>query len=76
MKKLGLYLIIGGVGSIILNQFGYEFELLMWIDAWGNDVARLIRASAIILGIGIFVFSKDVVTDENEEEEDTELEEV
>jgi hypothetical protein len=50
VSKFGVYLIIGGIGSIILNQFGYEFRLLSWIDAWGPGVGWAIRGGLIALG--------------------------
>ena len=50
MKKIGTYLLLAGIGSILLNQFGYEFSLLMWIDNWGETVAWSIRGGAIAAG--------------------------
>lgn len=50
MKSIGLYLLIAGIGSIALNQFGYEFSLLMWIDNWGETVGWGIRGGAIVVG--------------------------
>jgi len=31
MAKLGFYLIVFGIGSIILNSIGYEFIILSWM---------------------------------------------
>jgi len=31
MQKIGIYLILFGIGSIILNSFGFEFKILMWL---------------------------------------------
>jgi len=50
MKIIGIYLLIGGIGSILLNQFGYEIVLQQWIDNWGETVGWAIRVSAIVLG--------------------------
>ena len=55
MKQIGIYLMIAGIGSIVLNQFGYEFSLLMWIDNWGESVAWAIRGGAIVVG-GVLFF--------------------
>jgi hypothetical protein len=55
MKQVGVYLLIAGIGSILLNQFGYEFSLLMWIDNWGEIVGWAIRGSAIVVGAILFV---------------------
>ncbi|MEL7310779.1 MAG: hypothetical protein AAFN07_04670 [Pseudomonadota bacterium] len=59
MKTIGLYLMIAGAGSIALNQFGYEFSLLMWIDNWGPTVGWAIRGGAIVLGAALFFFGKE-----------------
>jgi hypothetical protein len=53
MKKFGIYLIVFGVGSFILNQFGMEFRLLSWIDSWGDSTALLIRGGMILAGGGL-----------------------
>lgn len=45
---------IAGIGSILLNQFGYEFSLLMWIDNWGENVGWMIRGCAIVVGAVLF----------------------
>jgi hypothetical protein len=31
MQKLGIYLMLFGIGSIILNSFGMEFRILFWL---------------------------------------------
>lgn len=58
MKNIGVYLIIAGIGSILLNQFGYEFKLLMWIDNWGETVGWAIRVGAIVLGGALMFMDK------------------
>ena len=55
MKNLGIYLLIAGIGSILLNQVGYEFKLLMWVDNWGATTGWAIRGGAIAMGIVLFV---------------------
>ena len=57
MRTIGIYLFIGGVGSILLNQFGFEFVVLMWIDFWGEAVGWVIRGGAIVLGAILFAAS-------------------
>ncbi|MEL7025468.1 MAG: hypothetical protein AAGL69_17160 [Pseudomonadota bacterium] len=59
MKTIGLYLMIAGAGSIALNQFGYEFSLLQWIDNWGPTVGWAIRGGAIVVGAALFFVGKD-----------------
>lgn len=31
MQKIGAYLMLFGIGSIILNSFGLDFKILMWL---------------------------------------------
>ncbi len=54
MKQIGIYLIIAGIGSFLLNMIGYEFSLLMWIDSWGTTVGQAIRGGAVALGAVLF----------------------
>ncbi|MBE9516438.1 MAG: hypothetical protein IME93_05620 [Proteobacteria bacterium] len=68
MKDAGLYLFIAGVGSILLNQFGYEFKLLMWIDNWGEAVGWVIRGGAIVAGAALFLIAKSAEPKEAEQE--------
>ncbi len=69
MKSIGTYLMIGGIGSILLNQFGYEFKLLMWIDMWGENVAWGIRGGAIVVGAILFFMSAQPQAEEPATEE-------
>ena len=55
MKSIGGLLVILGIGSILLNQFNYEFMLLKWIDNWGEMVAWAIRGGAIALGAILWI---------------------
>jgi hypothetical protein len=55
MKNIGSLLLFFGVGSIVLNQIGYEFSLLMWIDNWGETVGWAIRGGMIVIG-GVLLF--------------------
>ena len=55
MKKIGIYLVVAAIGSVLLNQFGYEFSLLMWIDIWGETIGWAIRGGALVVG-GVLVF--------------------
>lgn len=55
MKSAGYLLLFFGVGTIVLNLFGYEFNVLMWIDNWGEGVGWAIRGVMIVAG-GILFF--------------------
>ncbi len=54
MKSAGSTLLFFGIGTILLNVFGYEFSLLSWIDNWGETVGWVIRGAAIVLGAVLF----------------------
>jgi len=54
MRTIGIYLMIAGIGSIALNQFGYEFSLLMWIENWGENTGWAIKIGAVVAGAAMF----------------------
>ncbi|MEM7610265.1 MAG: hypothetical protein AAF270_01105 [Pseudomonadota bacterium] len=62
MKTVGMYLLIAGIGTIALNQFGMEFSLLGWIDNWGETVGWMIRGGAIVVGAALFFLGKNAET--------------
>ena len=55
MSKLGGFLFVFGVLSFVINLFGREFVLLMWIDTWGRPVGNAIRVGMIVLGLILVV---------------------
>ncbi|WP_103068929.1 hypothetical protein [Aquimarina sediminis] len=66
MKKIGSYLAIAGVISIVLNLFNYNLRILLWIDAWGVTPGWIIRGGIILLGLVLFFLgSKNVTEEEN-----------
>lgn len=67
MKQIGIYLAIAGLGSILLNLFGYEFSILMWIDNWGETVGWAIRGSAIVVGVALFFLGNTGATEPESE---------
>jgi hypothetical protein len=50
MKSLGTWLLVFGVGSMLLNFLGYEFRILGWIDSWGPAVGWSIRIGLAAVG--------------------------
>lgn len=58
MRKIGVYLLIFGLGSIVLNFLGMNFKLLFWIDSWGTTTGWIIRIGVALLGLAIMLFSK------------------
>jgi len=55
MRNIGLYLVIFGGGSFLLNLMGREFVILSWIDNWGPTVGNVLRGGAVLVGAGLFV---------------------
>ena len=55
MKTAGLWLVIFGIGSIVLNFLGMEFKILMWIETWGSEVAWAIRIGLAVVGAVLLV---------------------
>jgi len=54
MRQIGVFLVILGIGSIILNEIGLEFRALMWLgEGYG------IRIGIACLGIVAFLSSSE-----------------
>lgn len=58
MGKIGLYLMIFGIGSFLLNLAGREFVILMWIDMFGPLIGMAIRIAMIVGGALLFFKAK------------------
>ena len=54
MSKLGGYIALFGVVSIILSFFNYNLRILMWIDNWGVTTGWIIRVALIVVGVALF----------------------
>ncbi len=59
MRQLGIYLMIFGIGSIILSFLDLNFRLLLWIDAWGLTTGWIIRIGLTAVGLVLFSLAKD-----------------
>ncbi len=58
MRQLGIYLMIFGIGAMILPLFDLQFSILAWIDNWGETVGWIIRGGMIALGLVLFLVGK------------------
>ena len=58
MKRLGGFLLFFGIGSFLLNFFGYEFVIMSWIHMWGLETARLIILSMIVGGVAFIILGQ------------------
>ena len=50
MQKLGIYLMIIGIGSIILNELGFEFRILMLLGE-GYTIRIILAVVGLLLAI-------------------------
>ena len=50
MKRIGLWLIILGLGSFVLSLVNFNFLLLSWVDSWGKPVGYGLRLAVAALG--------------------------
>lgn len=66
MTKIGLYISLFGIGSIILNSFGYEFKILMWMGPGYGIRVGVVALGIVIAFLGYTFFDK--------KEEDKEVE--
>lgn len=55
MRSLGGWLFFFGVGTIVLNLFGYEFIVVSWIDRWGETGGWILRGS--LIGVGLVLYA-------------------
>ncbi len=62
MVQIGFYLMLFGIGSIILNSYGYEFQILMWLGE--GNTSRIIIA---VVGLLLMIFGAS----RNNNQEDT-----
>jgi hypothetical protein len=58
MTKLGVFLIIMSVGSVLLPMINMQFIILAWINTWGPEVAWVIRGVLLVVGVALVVIEK------------------
>ena len=58
MRTLGLTLLFFGLGPIVAEYFGREFEAFAWIDTWGLEVSLIIKTALITFGAALFLPGK------------------
>ena len=57
MKRFGLILFTLGAASSIIQFFGREFVVLIWIDLWGTTVGWIIRIALMVGGLAIAAYA-------------------
>ncbi len=55
MVQFGFYVMLFGIGSIILNSFGMEFQILMWLGE--GYTSRIIIA---VVGLVIMILGANL----------------
>lgn len=55
LKEIGAAVAVFGLGSMVLNFMDMNFEILMWIDTWGDGVGWAIRGALMAGGAGLFL---------------------
>ena len=69
MKKIGSYLAIAGLASIILNFLDYNLRILVWIDSWGATTGWIIRIGILVAGLALFFLAPGEKESEEQVEE-------
>ncbi len=55
MQRIGMYMVLAAVFSVIWHMMGRELRLLMWINNWGETVAWVIRIGFGVVGAGLWL---------------------
>ena len=55
MQRIGMYMVLAAVFSVIWHMMGRELRLLMWINNWGETVAWVIRVGFGVVGAGLWL---------------------
>ena len=72
MKKIGGYLAIIGIATIVLPFLNLQLRFLGWIDNWGETVAWGIKIGLIVIGAVLFFMggsSKKPIAEETPDSE-------
>ena len=55
MQRIGMYMVMAAVFSVIWHMMGRELRILMWINNWGETVAWVIRIGFGVVGAGLWL---------------------
>ncbi|RPE12598.1 hypothetical protein EGT74_03340 [Chitinophaga lutea] len=55
MQKIGSFLIILGLLSIVATYFDRVPKILAWIYQWGDNTAWAIKIGVIVLGVVLYL---------------------
>lgn len=67
LGKIGAFVALAGILSVVLHFVGYNLKILMWIDAWGEAAGWGIRVGLIVLGGVLYLVSQKAGQDEPEQ---------
>lgn len=65
MKSIGKTMMLLGGLAIVLNFANMVPKTLVWIYAWGDSMAMLIKVGAVALGAAIYFIGKSTEKKEN-----------
>ena len=54
MKKIGSYMAIVGIAAIVMNFMNLVPRILMWIYAWGETTAWIIKIGLVVVGAVLY----------------------
>ena len=54
MKRIGRFLLIFGIGSVVLYFLNMQFIILAWVDMWGPEVGWAIKIGMIVVGAALW----------------------
>ncbi len=58
ISSAGVFLLLLGIASIVMNFIGFVPKILVWIDMWGETIGWAIRIGIVVLGAVLFIASK------------------
>lgn len=58
MQKIGSFLIVTGLLSIVAGFFNRVPKILMWMYKWGDSTAWAIKIGLLVLGAVLYMMSR------------------
>jgi len=55
VQRIGMYMVLAAVFSVIWHLMGRELRILMWINNWGESVAWILRVGFGVVGAGLWL---------------------
>ena len=55
MTDLGGFLLVMGMGSLMLYFTRFELKLMDWIDTWGTGLGLILRVLIMLVGLCLYI---------------------